>query len=158
MTDATPTAPANKSIASGSGSKGNELSDRELLLWGCAGGFLFVAVTLGLFDLTRIKAMLEASRDPTVQVIGIAIQASVTLIAAAVWTRVHKPIQSTFVALQLGIIAPLAITAMIESFTPGQGTTDVAAASKEGVFETASAKEKPSIVKCIVRSLVKRPC
>jgi hypothetical protein len=153
------------SVPSANNSKGSDLSDRELIMWGIVGGLFFVAVNLGLFDLERIQQMLGKSEKPVVQAIGLAILSCATLAAGAAWVRVHKPLQSTLVALQLGIIAPLAITALIESFSPNRAKAPaVSISANQETMALASStsrpasQSQPSTVKCFVKSLVKQAC
>ena len=104
------------------------LSYRQLYGWGAVGGFFCIAVNYGLFDATRLEAMFSESRDPITQAIVFGIVTVVTIAAGSVWARVQTPLASVLVALQLGLVAPVAITAALSQFRDNPKTEETAGA------------------------------
>jgi hypothetical protein len=141
---------------------GNDLATYQVLLYGALGGIVFVVITQGFLDHDKIRTMLAESTDAGLQGISLAIWSLAIACSGALWAIFHKPVAKEFVAFQLGLVAPLALTAMVE----GAGKL----ASKQsagGVISRAYAADATRMpisqnqsgpVRCIVRSLVKKPC
>ncbi len=141
------------------------LTDRETTRWGAVGGFFFVAANAGLFDIGGITKMLDQSQRPGLQLTAFAVFCLVIIVAGAVWARIHRPVMSVFVAVQLGVVAPMAIQAMVHVGTnQAQQVADALGPLDGFLIGTAHAQvrtpapQPPSPIQCIVRSIVQKPC
>lgn len=150
------------------------LSNLQLYFWGAIGGFFCVAVNFGMFDAERLQLMFSQTGELVIQSIVLGIVMLVTIAAGAIWARAHTPITSVLVVLQLGLVAPVAITATLSQFkdnlvpgaaTSGNADTTDGGRSTEGfLIGTANATEiKPvaapkPIPKCIVNTIILKPC
>ncbi len=139
------------------------LAPKAVWRWGAAGGLLSVLAANGLFDLKKIEAMLNGS-DPAVQITTLVLLGIVTAVAGGLWARAHKPIHSVMVAFQLGILAPAAINALIATAAPNSGQETGLNFMDELFISTAHAgthpasQQKPTIIDCIIKALIKQPC
>ena len=139
------------------------LALKDLWWWGATGGLLSVLATNGLFDRETIVMMLNGS-DPAVQITTLVFLGIVTAGAGGLWARIHKPIHSVLVAIQLGVLAPAAINALIATTAPvsGQNTTlnfmDELFISTAHADNQLTAQQRPSTFDCIIMALIKRPC
>lgn len=140
----------------------NDLTDRQLLLWGAAGGALSVAASFGLFDVQQIQHMVQGDK-PVTQLVTAFVAMPLTVTAGAIWAKLQKPLRTQMQAVQLGIVAPAAISAMLAS-PIGGGIGDLVTAQLDirlispAYAQQAPTSPRPSTFECIVKAVVKRPC
>lgn len=140
------------------------LSNGELLAWGAVGGFFFMAVKAGLLDYGHISAMLEKSRAPSLQLASFIVFAITIIGVGAAWARLHRPVLSALVAVQLGAVAPMAITATVAAGSDQLKQVAAVLAPLDGLIvakayaQSAPGPSGPSTVECIVKSIVHKPC
>jgi hypothetical protein len=116
-----------------------------------------------MFDQEKISTMLQGN-NPGIQLTTFVIFGAITASAGAFWAYVHRPIHSIMIAVQLGVIAPAAINALI-TVAPNIETTKGASLLNGLFMSTAHASShettttpKPTILDCIKSAIVKRPC
>lgn len=141
------------------------LTNKQLFGWGAGGGFLSVLATSGLFDIEKIDAMVRGT-NPELQITTYIVFAVVISFAGAIWALAHKPISSIMVAIQLGLLAPAAINALIAAANLNAGTEtrtnlniiNELFVSSAYASNHTSGPTKPSTIDCIIKALIKQSC
>ena len=143
------------------------LSHRQAFSWGAVGGLLSIAATYGLFDVDKVHEMINGAQ-PGVQISTYVIVSIVIVLVGALWARAHYPVRSALIAIQLGIIAPAAINALL-SKAPDE-PVDISAIYVPAIVSSAHASDIPrlplntqsgdktGIVECVVKAAIKKPC
>ena len=122
-----------------------------------------VSATHGLFDRETIDMMLNGAAAEA-QMTTFVFLSIVTAVVGGVWALAHKPIHSVMVAIQLGILAPAAINALISAASPNLVQEASLNFMDQLFISTAHASthtatpQKPTTLNCIVKALIKQAC
>ena len=113
--------------------------------------------------------MLVNSEGLITQVPTLIVYMSILAIIGGIWARAHVPVTSIMIALQLGIMAPSAVSALVFTSIETSEASELTYSLQIPELGIASAHahtiplvfqqdEKPTIFKCIVKALVAEPC
>lgn len=155
---------ANGEASSGQKNEGG-LSKRKLWLYGCAGGLISVLIANGILDNGAVEAMINGDK-PRVQLVTLFVVGIATAALGGLWASLHFPVHSAMIALQLGLIAPSAVTATLETIGRQAQSDEISLLSSSANALILDSRnkliftkgKKPSTFKCIVRSIIRQKC
>lgn len=148
------------------------LSTSAVCGWAFVGGLLVVLSDASFFQGDTLAGLLGGPM-PHFQMLGFLLSCTAIAVTSVVWALVHRPIFTEKIALQLGIIAPAAISAMLAASTPAHATQDAtamlgqvsnqAAISRVLIQEVdgndqPGAESDPGPLQCILSGFIRRPC
>jgi hypothetical protein len=148
-----------------------EIDKSIVFRWGGIGGLLYAAADMGLLNFNGVAKIFSESEDIGIQITTLLAFGVVMVLVGGIWARIHTPIHTIAVAVQLGLIAPIAVNTLIVSAASSYEDSDETSSSWSlpGLFisvahaEAANEPEilyqqKPGLVNCIVLTLIKKPC
>jgi multisubunit Na+/H+ antiporter MnhG subunit len=147
------------------------ISDRKVLLFGALGGFLYAVTNIGFLKFDSFMLVVTADNWGSFQFWVLVAFGLILMAVGAIWAYVHIPIPTVAVALQLGLIAPVAVGTAIDTAAdqlvdqnkettwvfPG-GLISSAYASEQGSEDIVYSSHNITVGQCIIRTLAGRRC